>query len=121
MGNTKTGVELIAEERERQIEIEKWDYSHDADYKNGELIGAAGCYVANALNKDRDYEFAKFKIKKFAEGFISMRAAGWCDGWPWSKEWDKRKKHDKMKSLVIAGALIAAEIDRLNHLQNNKE
>jgi len=51
------------------------------------------------------------------------------DPWPWFDEvevtrygdglttqvpaWDKRKKHNKLRRLVIAGALIAAEIDRL--------
>jgi hypothetical protein len=28
--------------------------------------------------------------------------------------WDKRRKHDRRRKLVIAGALIAAEIDRLD-------
>ena len=129
----KSGIELIAEERKRQVEVEKWDYSHDEDYKNGEMIGAAGCYIASALNKhlkeidhSNQEPRAKFEVYDFGQeatifppGGIyekrrtDARPAGWIDGWPWSKEWDKRKKHDKLRSLVIAGALIAAEIDRL--------
>lgn len=33
--------------------------------------------------------------------------------WPWPTEWDKRGKHSRHRQLEIAGALIAAEIDRL--------
>lgn len=126
----KTGVELIAEERLRQVEVEKWDYSHDADYSHGELIGAAGCYVANALSKQLEDHFgtkksplSRFQIYDFGEknflvnsgdrGDRQVKKAGWEDAWPWDEKWDKRKKHDKIRSLVIAGALIAAELDRL--------
>jgi hypothetical protein len=35
------------------------------------------------------------------------------DAWPWSRNWDKRDKHSRTRRLEIAGALIAAEIDRL--------
>jgi hypothetical protein len=37
----------------------------------------------------------------------------WQDPWPWEPEWDKRGSGDRMRDLVKAGALIAAEIDRL--------
>ncbi|HCT33652.1 MAG TPA: hypothetical protein DF966_10890, partial [Sulfitobacter sp.] len=38
------------------------------------------------------------------------------DPWPseWDDEWDKRDQLDRRRKLVIAGALIAAEIDRLD-------
>lgn len=121
----KSGIELIAEERQRQIDVEKWDYKHDEDYKNGELIGAAACYAANAINKD-GVNKVRVQIHLPAEhGFLvntgdrgdrKLRKAGWYDAWPWGNEWDKREKHDKHRSLVIAGALIAAELDRLNNL-----
>lgn len=120
-----TGIELIAQERQRQIEVEKWDYSHDAAYSNGELIGAAACYAANAINKDHVIKKTRFQVFLPAEsdfmvnngdrGDRTLRSAKWVDGWPWDKKWDKREKHDKLRSLVIAGALIAAEIDRLQN------
>ena len=31
--------------------------------------------------------------------------------------WDKRKKHSRVRQLVIAGALIAAEIDRVRRAE----
>lgn len=127
----KTGIELIAEERQRQIDVEKWDYSHDADYANGELIMAAGCYAASALSRHLEDKLntnqsplAKFQVYDFGErdffenagdrGDRMIRAAGWVDAWPWDSRFDKRKKHNKIRSLVIAGSLIAAELDRLN-------
>jgi len=38
--------------------------------------------------------------------------------WPWEKSWWKPTPNDRVKELVKAGALIAAEIDRL--LEQNK-
>lgn len=109
MENKKTGIELIAEERQRQIEVEGYDVTRDVDfYEHGELMGAAGCYISNALNKGTEQpKFSHFKV---------MDPIGrYQDAWPWDKQYDKREKHDAFRSLVIAGALIAAEIDRLQN------
>jgi hypothetical protein len=35
-------------------------------------------------------------------------------GWPWDAEWFRPVPKDRIRELVKAGALIAAEIDRLN-------
>ena len=42
------------------------------------------------------------------------------DPWPakWSAAWDKRSKHNRLRRLTIAGALIAAEIDRLGRKEH---
>jgi len=84
----KTGVELIAKERQEQIEKHGFDKSHDANNRNCELVFAA----MFMLTEDKDY---------------------------WPKNWDmgwyfKFKEKSYQEKLVIAGALIAAEIDRLN-------
>lgn len=95
------GIELIAAERWRQVEEERWNAVHDACHENDELLWAAICYAA----PDRVY------IKEEFEEGVTF-------GDPWPVEWgaksDKRKKHDRKRRLVIAGALIAAEIDRLS-------
>ena len=39
--------------------------------------------------------------------------------WPWDKSYNKRHKHNRIRQLEIAGALIAAEIDRLLRLKEN--
>lgn len=33
--------------------------------------------------------------------------------WHWDPQYDKRDKHDILRSLIISGALIAAQIDLL--------
>lgn len=127
----KTGIELIAEERKRQIEVEGWDNLHDEDHDLMQLSGAAGCYIANALNKWHGKEKTRFQWYREPEvdifvnsgdrGDRTLSKGKWVDGWPWENEWDKREKHDKIRSLVIAGALIAAELDRLHDVDSTKQ
>ena len=96
----KTGIELIAKERKRQIEAEGWTIKCDKRWKDGELSIAAACYAIN-------------KIDKVA---VIERDNPNENAWPWGPEWDnwdKRDKHDRKRSLIIAGALIAAELDRI--------
>lgn len=97
----KTGAELIAEERRRQIEKEGWSQWDDRQkHSGGELAIAAACYAAEGTGAD--------VVVAYYRRYMEIK-----DAWPWHPEWDKRKKHDKLRRLVIAGALIAAEIDRL--------
>jgi hypothetical protein len=88
--NRLTGAELISAERKRQIEVEGWDSKHDEQHSKHELLAAAICYAHNAGN---------FKM-------VSPRM------WPWAEEWWK-PTGNKIRDLAKAGALIAAEIDRL--------
>jgi hypothetical protein len=107
----RTGVELIVSERQRQVEKEHWSAEHDDGHSGEELAWAAACYAAPG----RIY-------------FQSHHADGVCfaDPWPWDDSDDKRKTHGsnfvdnlpadvggRVRMLVKAGALIAAEIDRL--------
>ena len=41
----KTGIELIADERKRQIEVEGWTAEHDAEHYESELAYAAAVYA----------------------------------------------------------------------------
>jgi len=115
MAAKKTGVELIAEERKRQIE-KGYDQEHDELETAFQLSGAAAMYIANAMNKDfEDHthyddmgDCARFQIRK-------IDTVEWQEHWPWEDK-DGRKKADAMTSLIKAGALIAAEIDRLQNL-----
>ena len=92
------GIEMIKAERERQIAKEGWTPEHDAHHILGELSIAAACYakVASAL--------ARWKPDE-----IAWSAPG---AWPWDGGWWKPSP-DPVHNLVKAGALIAAEIDRL--------
>lgn len=128
----KTGIQLIAEERQRQIEIEGWSAEHDAKHRSFEMSGAAACYVAHNISKaikdvnhTNQSPLAEFKIYDFGErnflvnsgdrGDRQIRKAGWRNGWPWDMKWWKPSK-DPIKNLIKAGALIAAEIDRLQSI-----
>lgn len=116
-----TGAELIVAERECQMSKEGWDAQHDDEHTEGELALAAVCYASPTplLIKEKH-----------------GRGIGFVDPWPWFDTievtrygdglttqvpaWDKRKKHSKLRKLVIAGALIAAEIDRLQRVRAMK-
>lgn len=113
----KTGAELIAEERQRQIEKEGWSAEHDEQHTKGELALVAALYAS---------PIQLYKKQNLSTEFSEV---SFIDPWPWFdrventrygdlstyevRAWDKRKQHDKLRRLVIAGALIAAEIDRL--------
>lgn len=93
-----TGIDLIAQERERQKEVEGWSPSHDDQYYKGELIDAAICYsMAGALEHEALPEQVLSEL------------------WPWQRLWWKPK--DRITNLKKAGALIAAEIDRLERFE----
>ena len=100
------GAYLIDQERGRQIHEKGYSAEHDDKHVNGELALAAACYAVYGV-KDGD---AYFEVAKL---FTGKREGCYEEGWPWDPEWDKREDHPRIKRLVIAGALIAAEIDRL--------
>jgi hypothetical protein len=89
VADTSSGVELIAAERQRQVEAEGWTPEHD-DEHDGQMADAAACYLLSDVPEFRD------------------------DYWPWDAKWWKPTPKDRVRELVKAGALIAAEIDRLN-------
>lgn len=99
----KTGIELITEERVRQIEKEGFTPEHDHHHDEGSIALAAVAYAS------------PLPVRVFGtvdDGSVFGKKQ-WIDPWPWDSQFDKRGKHDRLRSLVIAGALIAAEIDRL--------
>lgn len=100
----KSGIELIAAERQEQIEKHGFDLNHDARQYNssGELIQAA-CYI---LCKD------SLLIKAHpADLRYALYPARWNNDF--KKKFDSK---DELQSLIIAGALIAAEIDRIQNI-----
>jgi hypothetical protein len=93
---SKDGVGLIRDERLRQPTL-GWTKEHDQEHGNGELVAAALCHV------------------------VSMYPQMKCQPPPWPWEYDKnpllmgsaRQPSALILHLKKAGALIAAEIDRL--------
>ena len=88
--NMKTGIEQITEERVKQIGKYGRTACHDSMYTHKELLKAAQTYL-NACIFD---EFAGRNC------------------WPWDIE--SFKDEGYIENLKKAGALIAAELDRLN-------
>ena len=102
-----TGVELIAVERKRQIDVEGWTPEHDDAHESSEMSGAAIAYAGMA---NRVIRYAN----DMSDEELS-RVVEWVpNDWPlqWSTDWWKPSLHP-IRNLVKAGALIAAEIDRL--------
>lgn len=85
--NDSPAIDLIATERHRQKTKEGYDPAHDDQHVDGEIGEAAAAY----LHGDGSW-------------------------WPWDtngfKPWGGRTRN-----LVVAGALIAAEIDRIQRLE----
>jgi hypothetical protein len=92
----KTGAELIAEERKEQKCREGYSDTHDDAHDMGELLHAAQSYIMVADAQTKGVKLPPCFIPKF---------------WPWER--DDWKPKDRMANLVRAGALIAAEIDRV--------
>lgn len=103
-----TGIDLIAAERERQTAKEGWTPEHDDTHDGGEIAEAAACYALP--EPDRDYEQRYYKRDAT---FSHSRNLSVPLGWPWDDEDWKPTPDDRVRELVKAGALIAAEIDRL--------
>lgn len=87
------GILLIAKERKRQIEQEGCTAEHDRQHRSGELALAAACYATPGV------------VRKAWDMVARI--------WPWTLGWWKTTPNDRIRELQKAGALIAAEIDRL--------
>lgn len=90
MSNMTKAAQDVLAERRRQIEAEGWTPEHDDAYGGPDLAAAAACY---AIGSD---EIA-YKGRPL---------------WPWKENWWKPSGY--RRDLVKAGALILAEIERLD-------
>ena len=92
------GAQRIMDERLRQMAQEGWTAEHDDEHDGHELASAAVCYVEASY------------------GGVEMESP-W--DWPWHRSWWKASD-DPIRNLEKAGALIAAEIDRLLRLEADR-
>lgn len=100
----KDGIRLIAEERQRQIEVEGYSMQSDVRrYYNSQNLALAA--VAYALPEELTTEWQRQNLIHRSNLF------------PWAKEYWKPTPENRIKELVKAGALIAAEIDRLQAIK----
>jgi hypothetical protein len=99
----KNGIELIAQERKRQIELDGYTSLNDKEYQEGELANAAAYYA-------------------LTDELIDFINQNWGNDmhlhiWPFDLNSIKRTPEDRIRELQKAGALIAAEIDRINNIK----
>lgn len=109
----KTGVELIADERKRQIEVKGYDAEHDEGESAFQLASAAAMFIAEALNKDfknHTHYDNKGNVARFQIRGVDTKK--WNEEWPWADK-DGRANADIKTCLIKAGALIAAQIDNV--------
>lgn len=91
-------IDEIAAERDRQINREGWTATHDDnEHRPGDLANAAACYAASG------------------EHLPSVKRLLWPFGWNWWKPKTRRR------DLIRAGALIVAEIERMDRQENRDE
>lgn len=93
-----TGIELIAAERKRQIEVEGWTPEHDDQHNCRELALAAVAYIEHYLAPD-------------------CPSPPWTYPVNWDRKWWKPSP-DPQRDIVKACALLAAELDRLQRKAN---
>lgn len=94
---TQAAHDVLAE-RERHKTVEGWDETHDNEHSRSEIAHAAACYAVGRIiqeKQDRD---------RFSARFSSL--------WPWDLRW--WKPSGTRRNLVKSGALILAEIERLD-------
>lgn len=85
----QAAMSLIAAERQRQINVEGWTPEHDDEHECGELVRGAAAYL----------------MARSAQDVNNI--------WPWNWNWWKPTPNNRVRELVKAGALIVAEIERL--------
>lgn len=108
------GIELIRQERIRQIETEGFDAEHDQAYLLGELAAAARCYSRFAIlqiNAKRMKARGNARVYDQVMTEIGKQEERPPMSWPWDPSWWK-PSDDPVRNLQKAGALTAAEIDR---------
>jgi hypothetical protein len=104
-----SGVERITAERQRQFEKGLGDAHDDDNNELGELADAAACYLLIETFVPRKNDNIFEKRLKYIRRI-----------WPWSSdEWNPGTT--RIRQLEKAGALIAAEIDRLLRAEEGEE
>lgn len=91
------GVHIIERERNRQLLDEGFNCVRDDKYINEELALATVSYAMPPRKRSFDWQFIY---------------------WPWDEKWWKPTPKDRVRELAKAGALIAAEIDRLLRIKS---
>lgn len=104
------GAEMIATERQRQVEAEGWTFEHDDEHEDEEMALVATWLLApQRFKKYVDYG----RDSELPPSYWVLRITG-NNVPPWGV---LAKKQTRIEALTKAGALIAAEIDRLQRAE----
>lgn len=98
----------VQAERRRQITAEGWTPEHDDEHDSGEIACAAACYALPPAHPAR------------IEGALGRYGRD-PNIWPWTRDWWKPAPNDRRRELIKAGALVLAEIERLDRAVPGKE
>lgn len=107
VAGTQAAADVLAERR-RQVSAEGWTPEHDDLHSDGSLAAAGACY---AMHTAIDIGISAGRIDRYAapaRRFDKFMP----DYWPWDRDW--WKPNTRRRNLVKAGALILAEIERLD-------
>lgn len=99
LANPYSGVDLIAAERVRQVEVKGFDAAHDDGHANGDIAIAAAALTLYTTDAE--------------EPVLAHRTEDYRNTWMAELVRSCKGKPD-IRKLAIAGAMIAAEIDRLH-------
>lgn len=95
----------VLAERRRQVEVEGWTPQHDDMHGGAELAFAASTYALAATLTDE--QRASVTSPCSLDNNATLRRI-----WPWERTWWKPKS--RRQDLVRAGALIIAEVARID-------
>ena len=118
----KTGIELIADERKRQIESEGYTQEHDLFHDVSEFLDAAVSYITpNHKRPTLDVTTTLSYQPSYAVIYDHVGSNGKVyklrilppSMWPWGEQYWKPSPKDRVRELVKAAALIAVAIDVL--------
>lgn len=93
---------------EREVQRAKWGDEHDmAEHPNGEMLKAALALILAAQPTD--------------PGASAWAGPQRVPAWIGDLEWKLRRRGDRLHTLAVAGAFVAAEMDRLERLEREKK
>lgn len=99
----KSGIEIIEEERNRHFKVGGYTPEQYVEFADESMAYAAACYAIPANSRN---------VYAGPGGISNILRILWPKSW--SSVWWEPSPENRIKELAKAGALIAAEIDRLN-------
>ncbi|XAI96541.1 hypothetical protein [Microcystis phage Mae-JY35] len=102
----------VMAERRRQVDAEGWTPAHDDTHADGAMARAAGLYALVSGSDTTTYRNAQHGRHRRDGSPLNDYHAAAMRLWPW--DWSWFKPTSRRRDLVKAGALILAEIERLD-------